>query len=91
MAKAQLYMLRLGYQEIGVGTINQVQAAQKALEALQLVDRHYFDDSEGNRQRVLIQAADSESTSVSRFTGEVMTQEQFRRESIKKIGHRSSQ
>ncbi len=35
MAKAQLYMLRLGYQEIGVGTITQVQAAQKALEALQ--------------------------------------------------------
>ncbi len=53
MAKAQLYMLRLGYQEIGVGTINQVQAAQKALEALQLVDRQLFDDSEGNRQRVV--------------------------------------
>jgi hypothetical protein len=90
MAKAQLYMLRLGYQELGVGTINQVQAAQKALEALQLVDRHYYDDSEGERQRVLLQASDSEATTVSRFTGEVMTQEQFRRESIKKIGHRST-
>lgn len=78
-------MLRLGYLAIGVGTITQVQAAQKALESLQLVDTHFFDDREGVRQRVLIQAADSEATSVSRFTGEVMTQEQFKRESIKKI------
>lgn len=87
MAKAQLYMLRLGYQDIGVGTINQCQAAQKALEALQLVDRHFLEEDDG-RQRILVEAEDSQTTSVSRFTGDVLTQEQYRRKSIRKIEHR---
>ena len=81
-------MLRLGYQDIGVGTINQVQAAQKALESLQLVDRHFFDDVGDGPQRVLVEADDSQTTSVTRFTGEVLTKEQHRRKSIRKIEHR---
>jgi hypothetical protein len=87
MAKAQLYILRLGYMDIGVGTISQVQAAQKALEALQLVDRHFLEEDDGN-QRVLVEADDTQTTSVSRFTGDVLSKEQYRRKSIRKIEHR---
>jgi hypothetical protein len=83
-AKPPLYVLRMEYREIGVGTITQVQNAQKAIEALQLVEPRYVRDADDHK-RFLVLCDDEDATSVSRCNEKVLTPEEFERENVKKI------
>ena len=85
-AKTKFYKVSLGYQDIGVGTLAQCQAAQRALDALTLVDCHWLDNVDSSKDRVLVESDRDDSCIVTR-SEPVMTREEFKRESTLKIEH----
>ena len=85
-AKKKQYVLRLGYLEIGTGTLPQVQAAQRAIEALRIVRHRSIETGPEGHRMVLVEAEDGrDSTEVAKLSEPVMTREEFERERMLKI------
>ena len=78
----KLWTLRLGYTDVAVGSLSKVQAAQRALAALTMVDVRY-ERVGGETERFVVES--EESAACERFEGKVITQQQFARERIRKI------